>query len=88
VTLNSQINWELGQYNGISVPPYALETAYQQIKHFVYIYHGCLKWPEVDISLDHDMTSFPHSQVTQNFQIWGQLGGCNGIRVPIYALET
>jgi hypothetical protein len=28
---------KLGQSNGISVQPYALETAYQWPKHFVYI---------------------------------------------------
>ncbi len=40
--------------------PYALETAYQWLKHFVYVSYGCMKWSEVDISLKHDvMMMFP-----------------------------
>ena len=39
--------------------PYALETAYQWLKHFKYVYYGCMKQSEVDISLNHDvMASF------------------------------
>ena len=33
-----------------------------------------------------DIISTP--QVTQNPQIWGQLGQCNGISVQPYAIET
>jgi hypothetical protein len=37
VTLTSQIWGQLGRCNGIWVQPYALETAYQWLKHFVYV---------------------------------------------------
>ena len=58
-TLTSQIWGQLGQCKCIRVLPYSLETAYQWLKHFVYIQYGCLKWSEVDISLNYDvMTSF------------------------------
>ncbi len=60
VDLNSQIWGQLGRCNGIRVLPYALETAYQWLKHFLYVYCGCMKWSEVDVSLNHEvMASFP-----------------------------
>ncbi len=60
VTLTSQIFWgRLGWCHCIRVPPYFLEPAYQWLEHFVYVYYGCMKWFEVDISLNHDvMASF------------------------------
>jgi hypothetical protein len=59
VDLNSQIWGQRGQCNGIRVDPYALETAYQRLKHFAYVCCGCLKQSEVDTSLNHDvMASF------------------------------
>ncbi len=36
-TLNSQIWGQFGQCNGIRVQPFSLETAYQWLKHFVYV---------------------------------------------------
>jgi hypothetical protein len=46
-------------WNSIKVHPYALETAYQYLKHFVYVYYGCGKQSEVDVSLNyHAMASF------------------------------
>ncbi len=57
VTLSPQIWGQPGRCNGIRVHLYALETAY--LKHPSYAYHGCMKWSEVDISLNHDvMASF------------------------------
>ena len=73
----------------IRVKPYALETAYQWLKHFVYVAKGCMKWSEVNISLNHDRYGIIFTpQVTLNTQIWGQLGRGYGIRVEPYALET
>jgi hypothetical protein len=41
------------------VHPNAIETAYQWLKHVIYVACGCGKWYEVDLSLNHDvMTSF------------------------------
>ncbi len=57
VTLTSQIWGQLGQWNSIRVQQYALETAYQCHKHFVYVYHGCMKQSEVDSSLNHDIAA-------------------------------
>ena len=58
VTLNTQIWGQLGQCSCIKVPPYAFETAYQWLKHCVYVYYECMKRSEVEISLNHDtMTS-------------------------------
>ena len=37
VNLNPQIWWQLGRCNGIRVQLYSLETAYQWLKHFVYV---------------------------------------------------
>ena len=37
VTLTSKIWGQLGQYNSIRVEQYALETAYQWFKHFIYV---------------------------------------------------
>ena len=34
----------------IRVHPYALEAAYQWLKHFVYAFYGCMKWSEVSIT--------------------------------------
>ena len=54
-------NWgQLGRWcNSIRVHPNAIETAYQWLKHVVYVACGCGKWYEVDLSLNHDvMTSF------------------------------
>ncbi len=60
VNLNPQIWGQLGQCNGIRVQPYALETAYQCHPHFVYVWYGCMKWSEVDVSLNHEVVaSFP-----------------------------
>jgi hypothetical protein len=60
VALTSQIWGQLGRCNGIRVQPYAFETAYQWLKHFEYVYYGCMKQSEVDIRLNHDvMASFP-----------------------------
>ncbi len=59
IELTSQIWGQLGRCNGIRVQPYALEIAYQWLKHFVYVYYGCMNQSEVDISLKHDvMASF------------------------------
>ena len=55
VTLISQIWGQLGWCNGIRVHPYALEPAYQWLKHFVYVLYGCMEWSEVDISLNHEV---------------------------------
>jgi hypothetical protein len=35
--------------------PYALETAYQELKYFAHVQYGCVKQSEVDISLNHDV---------------------------------
>ncbi len=60
MALTSQICGQLGQCNGIRVQPYALETAYQWLIHFVCVYYGCMKQSEADISLNNDvMASFP-----------------------------
>jgi hypothetical protein len=60
MALTFQIWWQLGWCNGIRLHPYALETAHQWLKHIVYVYYGCMKQSDVDISLNHDvMASFP-----------------------------
>jgi hypothetical protein len=60
MALTFQIWGQLGRCNGIRVLPCILETAYQWLKHFVYVYYGCMNQSEVDISLKHDiMASFP-----------------------------
>ncbi len=60
MSLTSHIWGQLGRCNSIRVQPYALETAYQWLKHFLYVYYGCMKQSEVDISLKHDVVaSFP-----------------------------
>ncbi len=61
VDLYFQIWGQLGRCNGIRVHPYALETAYQWLKLFVYVYHGCMKQSEKDVSLNHDITASFHS---------------------------
>ena len=53
--LNPQIWGQLGQCNGIRVKSYALETAYQWLKHFVCVFYGCMKQSVVNISLNHDI---------------------------------
>ncbi len=55
VNLTSQIWGQLGWCTGIRVHPYALETAYQWLKHFVYSLYGCMKRFKVGISLKHDV---------------------------------
>jgi hypothetical protein len=37
MTLTTQIWGQLGWCNGIRVQPYARETAYQWLKHFIYV---------------------------------------------------
>jgi hypothetical protein len=60
VNPNPQIWGKLGRCNGIGVQTYAHETAYQGLKHFVYVSYGCMKWSEEDISLKHEVVaSFP-----------------------------
>ncbi len=56
-TAYDKIWGQLGQCNGIRGEPYALETAYQCLKHFVYVYYGCMKRSEVDISLNHEVVA-------------------------------
>ena len=61
VTLTSQILGQLGRCNCIRVHPYSLETAYQWLEHFIYVLYRCMKWSDVDTSLNHDvMASFSH----------------------------
>ncbi len=51
--------------------------------------YGCMKWSEVDVSLNHDvMAVFSTPQENLNSQNSGKLGLCNGVRVQPYALET
>jgi hypothetical protein len=57
VTLSLQIWGQPGRCNGIRVHLFALEPAHQRLKHFAYVYYGCLKQSEVDISLNHDVTT-------------------------------
>jgi hypothetical protein len=54
---HTRIWGQLGWCNGIRAQPYALDTAYQWLKHFLYVYDGCMKWSEVDISLKHDIVA-------------------------------
>ena len=51
--LTYQIWGQLGLCNSIRVQPSALETTYQCLKHFTYVYHGCMERSEVGISLNH-----------------------------------
>ncbi len=91
VDLTFHICSQLGWCNSIRVQPCALETAYQWLKLVLYVYHGCMKQSQVDISINHDilLSILLHKQpVTLSPQIWGQLGRCNCIRVHPYALET
>ncbi len=81
VNLNPQIWRQLGRCKGIRVQPYALETAYPCLKHFGYVYYGCMQRSKIDISLKHEFMALTS-------QIWGQLCRCNGIRVHPYALGT
>ena len=49
-----------------------------------------MKRSDGDVSLNHDVMGYGimfTPQVTPTFQIWGQLGQCNGIRVQAYALR-
>ncbi len=84
----SQIWGQLGRCNGIRVQLFALETADQWLKHFVYVLYGCMKQSEVDIHLNHDvMTSFLLHKWT-----WLLKSGANLASVTVwvhpYALET
>ncbi len=80
---------ELCWYNDIRVHPYALEIAYQWLKHILYVQYVCGKQSEVDISLNHDVIVHHfHSTSDPKFNIGGNLGLCIGIRVHSYALET
>ncbi len=91
VNMNLQIWGQLGLgwcSNCIRVHSYALETAHQWLKHFVNVYYGCMKWSEVDISLNHGgVASFPLLK-----WVWTPKSGSNLagiiIRVQPYALET
>jgi hypothetical protein len=59
MNLNPLIWDQLGRCNDIREHPYALETANQWLKDFVYVLYGCMKQFEVDISLKHGiMASF------------------------------
>ena len=79
-TKNSQIWGQLGRYSSIRVHPHALETAYQWLKHFVYVYHGCMKWSVVSISLKHDVVaSFPLHKWT-----WIPKSGVNLTSVTVW----
>ena len=83
-----QIWGQLGQFYGIWLQPYAVETAYQWLKHFVYVKYGCMKWSEVDISLKHDViASFPLLNGTWVPKSGANLAGVT-IRVEPYALKT
>ncbi len=89
VNLTSPIWGQLGLCNSIRVQPYALETAYQWLKHFEYmsnidVWSG-LRWIQPQTWCC-SIISTP--QVNLNPQIWGQLGRCKGTRVQPYALET
>ncbi len=79
-------------YNDIRVHSYALDTAYQWLKHIVYVLYGCENQSEVDISLNHDVMAsigiISTPELTQNPKIGGNLGLCNDIRVHPYALEA
>jgi hypothetical protein len=58
--LTSQILDHLDWCINIRVHPHTLERAYQWVKHCVHVLYGCIKWSEVDISLNHDvMASVP-----------------------------
>jgi hypothetical protein len=60
MALTSRIWGQLGRCKGIRVQPYALETAYQWLKHFVYVYYGCTKQSEANTTLKHEVVaSFP-----------------------------
>ena len=90
VTLTSQIWGQLGRWDNIREYPYALETAYQWLKHIVHVYYGCMKWFEVDVTLNHDvMASFPLLKWPWLYKPGTNLTRqCNGISVHPYALET
>ncbi len=76
MALTSQIWGQHGRCNGIRVQSYYLETSYQWLKHFIYVYYGCMKQSEVDISLEHDvMASFPLLQWTLLPKSGGNLDG-------------
>jgi hypothetical protein len=69
VTSNSQIWGQLGRCNGIRVHLYALETAYQWLKHKV-VWSGYRPQTWCNDGV------FP-PQVTLTPQIWGRLGWCH-----------
>ena len=57
--LKYQIWVHFGPCNSITVQPYAFETAYQCLKHILYVKYGCMKRSEVGIGLNCDvMMSF------------------------------
>ncbi len=88
VTLTYQIWGQLGPCNSIRVQPCALETAYQCLKYII-----CLIWMYEEVwggywfQLWRYVVIFT-PQVALTYQIWGQLGPCNSIRVQPCALET
>ena len=88
-TQNSQIWGQLGRWNGIWVHPYALETAFQWLKHFVYLIwmYEVVYWGGYQPQ-PRCYGIIPTQQATQNSQILGQLGPWNVIRVHPYGLET
>ncbi len=78
VDLTSQIWGQLSRCNCTRVHPYALETAYQRLKHlyillwmYEVVWSGCQPQPS-----HYGIISTP--QVTLSPQIWGQPGHCNG----------
>ncbi len=78
VTHNSKIEGNLGLCNGVRVHSYALETAYQYLKHLFYVKYGCEKQSEVDISLNHHlMALFSLHKLPKNPKILAFLGGGN-----------
>ncbi len=87
VTLTSQIWGQLGRCHGVRVQPYTLETAYQGLKHFVYVEYGCMKQSEVDISLNHDvMASFSLHKGPKILISWANLVGVTvygGNHIPL-----
>jgi len=89
---NSQIWGQLGQWNGMRVHPYTLETAYQRLKHFVYILYEIGKWSEEDVSLKHDILASFVSLLVNCSRIHksvAHLGQWNGIlRVHSYTVQT
>ncbi len=59
VNPNPQIWGPFFWCNCIKVRPKVLDTANQCPKHFVYVYNGCMKLSEINISLRDFVASFP-----------------------------